>query len=82
MKHATRFVVDGFEFEIDVSQEISGKFRGIVLFMSRGDTQEKYEKPFSLPTWMTFKTTRGAQIEAESFAYEVIKTGSFKNLLP
>jgi len=82
MNEMTTFSVDGFEFEVDVAEEESGKFRGIISFCARGDTHEKFEKPFSITTHNAFKTVRAAKIEAEAFAFEAIKTGLVSSLLP
>lgn len=82
MKRHDGFVVDGYEFQIEVRQDLNGKFWGEVLFAMRGDTDVRYSPPFLLTTWTAFRTIRGARIEAEAFAYEVIKTGAVKTLLP
>ena len=82
MSETTPFSVDGFEFGVEVAQEEIGKFRGVISFCARGDTHERFEKPFSITTHCAFKTARAAKIEAEAFAFEVIKTGTVSSLLP
>lgn len=82
MKHDAGFVVDGYEFQIGVREDVSGKYWGEVLFAVRGDTDVRFDTPFLLTTYTAFKTIRGARIEAEAFAYEVIKTGSVRKFFP
>ena len=82
MKHATGYEVDGYEFQINTREDEEGKYWGTVFFTVNGETQQRYEPPFLLSTLTAFKTVRGARIEAEAFAYELIKTRSIKAFLP
>lgn len=82
MKKDLGFEVDGYEYQIEVRKDVNGTFWGEVLFTVRGDTERRYAPPFLLTTRTAFGTIRGARIEAEALAYEIIKTGSVRTLLP
>lgn len=82
MKYETGYEVDGFEFHIDARQDEEGKHWGRIFFTANGETQQRYVPPFLLSTLTAFKTVRGARIEAESLAYELIKTRTINAFLP
>ncbi|MGF6114648.1 hypothetical protein ABIE30_003166 [Janthinobacterium lividum] len=76
MEFTHEHCLNGYVFHIVVAPTSEGRFRGRILLSRRGDTCTGIEPALAIDTPNTFKSFRGAQIEASAYAHELIHSGA------
>jgi|GEM_PF-1609719 len=74
--------IRGYEFHVAGALEKDGRYRGMILISTRGDTQQVYATPVLIDTPSSFKSAHAALIEASAYGQELIYSGAITALLP
>jgi hypothetical protein len=81
MDQQQKHQIRGYEFHVAGALEKDGRYRGMILFSKRGDTQQVYSTPVLIETPSSFKSVHAPLIEASAYAQELIYNGAITALL-
>lgn len=73
--------LDGYVFHICAILTSEYRYKGRILLSKRGDTCATIDPALTIDTPSTFKSFRGAQIEASAYAHELVYSGAILSII-